>query len=464
MIDFYNETKENEADQTHAMPQVVVDTKQQSPLRKGGPQKLAIQSISAGALFEALKNYEPTKISVENLFQMYKRNPDVSGCIREWAQNIGKGGYEWKVPNDPDATVPSSITQELDDIFNYWESFRAFLARCVRHLGIAGEAYILLNRDAKGAKVLALQTMDPRTVTPVVDMSGFPIYYIQKSSNGVNVQTEKFSALEVVHIKLEEHPDYDNVLGFSPMERCFWDAKTDQQALFSNYYLFENRGEPAAQYILDEAMSDEDQDDAVDSIREQVKGVKNNGKGIALRGVKEVKTLAFNQKDMDYINGRALTTEKVCAAYGVPKFLLGYTDKVNNNNGTELTQNFYNNTIAPIEEIIAETITREILWRIGLEGIVEFKFKQRDLESMSVKFEKGLAAFQAGAMTLRQFKQFVGIEVTEVDEANPMIDAHIVHQGASATLLEDVGVDPQMDPVDPSGAQNQLKHAITSMS
>jgi phage portal protein BeeE len=67
----------------------------------------------------------------------------------------------------------------------------------------------------------------------------------------------------------------------------------------------------------------------VADLQEQMKGSKNKHKSIASNLIKDVKPIAVNHKDIDFINQRKLTTEKVCATLEIPKSLLGYVDNIN---------------------------------------------------------------------------------------------------------------------------------------
>jgi hypothetical protein len=53
--------------------------------------------------------------------------------------------------------------------------------------------------------------------------------------------------------------------------------------------------------------------------------------------------------------------------------------------------------------------------------------------------------YKAGANTLRQYKERTNQVITDADESNPAIDKHIIQAGAGAVLLEDVGVNPDVD-------------------
>lgn len=384
------------------------------------------------------------KINYKTLFVIYKTSGDVYSCIREWQQSVGSAGWRLKNLVDPESEVDPSIVRQVDEILNYdiTRPWWALKNRIVRDLGVTGNGWLNLVMNGNGNAVIGLQPADPRTMAVVSDEHGEIYRYIQRVEGNTVKKAVSFEPNEIAHFMLDPDPQHE-LFGFAPMEPVIWDIRSDIAAGMANYFFFENDSTPAVQYVLNDnvAASKELREKAIAEIKEGYKGPKNKGKGGILWGVKEVKTIGLSQKDMEYLGGRRFSTEKVCAAYGVPRFRLGYTDTVNNNNGVELVKGFYEGTIEPLENLIAHVMTRQFLDRIGLKGKVAFEFVKRDFsEADTVKL--ALEELRSGALTLRQYKKKTGQEVLDSDEAYPNFDSYIVHQGASAVLLEDVGVDP----------------------
>lgn len=406
---------------------------------------------------DGVKKHSPDvgfKIGPEIFFRTYKSNSDVRACIRELRENVGLGGYRWVVPNDKEAVPDKKLVDQLDSILKFSGPWRKTLSRGVRDYQIAGSTYFEIIKSIDGKTILGLKVLDPRTMSIVSDPHGEILRYVQN----VGPKEIIFYPYEILQVNLDCDPDHE-VFGLSPMESVIWETMTDKAAMMSNYYFFENNAKPGANYILETGLTQEQIDSAVDMIESQLKGPENTNRSAVLHGVKEIKSLDVNQKDMEYLLGRRFTTEKVCAAYGVPKFLLGYTDSVNNNNGVQLQKDYYQSTIQPIE-IDFQEMVNELVRRCGLADKIAYEWLPQTFDESASIEERALKEYQSGAITLRQYKIKTSQEITDKDEEIENLDKYILFNGSSAVLLEDVGVDPFLDEGNADVAQNLLKELI----
>lgn len=402
-----------------------------------------------GFSLDPVRDMTGFQLNFNLLYSAHDNQTDIMSCVREWREGVGSAGYAWRDPSSPDKEVADNLKKELNKILSYKYSFRVLKSRLVKHLGITGNAFLAIIMNQAGNKALGVQLLDPRTISIVSDEYGNVYKYIQK----VNQKVAVFEPSEVIHFKYDVNTS-EELWGASPMVSAIWEIRTDISAMVSNYFFFDNDAKPSVQYILEEGMGKEEIDKAVELIKQQFGGAENRNKSGVVAGVKEIKTIAVSQKDMEFLLGRKLATEKICSAFGVPKFMLGYTDEVNNNNGIELRKGFFESTIFPLEELIAETINRELILRLGLEGQVEYEFLPNKIEDPAIIEKRALEELKNGAITLRQYKIKTGQKITEEDENTPNFDSYIIHSGASAILLEDAGVDPVEEKEDPKKAKN----------
>lgn len=402
---------------------------------------------------DAVRDLFGKKLGFDIFYETYRTQSDVTACIREWRDNVGLGGYKWVVPDDNEAEVKVDVVKRLDGILNKGTRWRATVDRVVRDLGVTGNAYLEIVRGRDTAKTVnSLSPLDPRTMSIVSDVHGNILKYIQRVSGGM----VEFQPEDIIHFKLDSDPAHE-LFGLSPLEPVIWEAKTDLSAMMANYYFFENDAQPAVQYILDnDNFTKEQLEEAAAYIESEFKGVKNRNRAAVMAGVKEIKTISVSQKDMQFLEGRKFTTEKICAAFGTPKFLLGYTESVNNNNGVELKSDFYQSTIQPIEENIAEVITQTLVVQAGYAGLVAYQFKPQTFDEQASIEERALKEYHGGAITLRQYKKKTNQEISEADEQIENFDKYIFQGGSSAVLIEDVGVDAFVDDGNGKTAQNLI--------
>ena len=381
------------------------------------------------------EDYKNVTINTETYYNLYKSNGDIWACAREWAENVGSNGWELIDSTDAEAEVPELAIEQLQELFKRSGGFDRVKGDIVRDLAITGDSFLALV-SSKGDTLHSLERIDPRTVVIVSDEHGKIHAYLQKITGHKAVV---YKPEEVIHFKGQT--DFDNpLLGMSPMHAIVMEVLTDNEATMTNYAFFKNNAQPAAQYIMDETLSEEAMDAALDFLADQLKGSENNGKAIAMQGVKEVKVLSETRRDMEFLEGRKFATDKICSAYGVPKFILGYTDSVNNNNGTELLKKFYLGTIQPKEMYIEEVLTEQLVQMMFGGNKIAFKFLPQAFDEQKDIEERAQRELAIGAITRRQYKKKTGQEISEDDEKIENFDSYIILQGMGATLLEDIGL------------------------
>lgn len=377
-------------------------------------------------------------------------NADVFSCIREWRQGVGDGGVRYADQFDEEVDASPAIIERNELFWRNSGGFNKVAGLVIRDLAICGNSFMEIVKNKAGLPY-GVKRLDPRTMFVIADIHGTVMAYVQRVSGAKDVY---FSPEEVWHVVFDEDPD-NELLGMSPLETALWEARSDIAAAQSNYYFFENDAVPSNLYIMDERMPIDQVEKAMEKIKEEFGGANNRNKSAVMSGVKEIKTLSMSQKDMEFVLGRKFNTDKVCSVFGVPKYILGYTESVNYSNGEAMLKKFYQSTLQPLENMLANSVNMQLYPKIKYDdGILKFLPQTfgDEIELRRIALEE----MKAGALSLRQYKVKTGQEVSKEDEADSMIDAHIIHNGASAVLMEDVGVDPVVDPNTPEAANNMI--------
>ena len=383
------------------------------------------------------------RLSVDTFYTVYRSHGDVYAVIRELAENTGMEGFTWLDVNNADKD-PSAKEMELaETILNANKTFRRWKSELIQAVQVSGNAYIHIQRGAGTGKVTGLNFVDPRTMSVVTDKHGVILKWMQK----VKGKTQEYQPDEIAHFYIQRDPN-SPVFGLSPMEPVFWEVRTDQSAMISNYVFFENDAVPAAHFIMDEDLTDKEQKRAIEALRKQIKGADNRHKSIDIKGVKDIKQLSVSAKDMEFHVLRRFTTEKVCAAYGVPKSILNYTNDVNLATSEEQSKKFWQGTILPLEESLAEFINVELLPKIGVQNI-KLVFNPKDFQNKEWNEASSRADLSSGILTINEVRELRGLEPFSTSKEGDFVDKPMIYAGVSVVPLEDVGVDlGELEPMD----------------
>lgn len=376
------------------------------------------------------------RVNVNIFYQTYRQNADVYWCVREIYQNVWKKWYSWLDYNWD--KIVNNISEELNFILNRFENFRNLKRETIKDKKISWNAYWYLVRNFAGNRIVWVKRIDPRMMAIVLDKFWNIIKYIQYSWWN-QFETVIYEPNEIIHFTWEKDSNFP-MFWLSPIEPMFWEVQTDIKAVTSNHAFFENMAMPAVQYLLDDKINKEQAAEIIKSIKENFWWPENRHKSWAFQWIKEIKTISQNKQEMDFLNWRAFATEKVCATFWVPKFMLWYTDKVNNNNWDNLTLNFIENTIIPEEIEFEDIINRDFIYKLWLEWAwIKFKFNEQNTQNSSVVEERARKEYEQWILTLRQYKEKTKQNISELDEKNPLIDKHLIINWSSVILSENIG-------------------------
>ncbi len=392
-------------------------------------------AFSGESLGSGVLGLNGRKISVSTFFTVYRSDGDVYAVIRELSENVGMEGFTWVNTNDATAEPDAGEVQAAEDILNENKTFRRWKSELIQTVEIAGNAYIQVQMGAGTGKATGLNFIDPRTISVVTDRHGTVLKWIQK----VKGTTVEFTPEEIAHFIIQRDPN-SPVFGLSPLEPIFWEVRTDQQAMVSNFVFFENDAIPAAHYVIDDELSDTEQTRIAEKLREHLKGANNRHKSLALKGLKEIKQLSVSNKDMEFHVLRRFSTEKVCAAYGVPKSILNYTEAVNLATAEEQTKKFWQGTILPLEESLAEFINVTLLPKLGIQNI-KLVFNPKTFENQKWNEASTRADLATGVLTINEVRKLRGLEPFENSAEGEFVDKPMIYNGVSVVPVEDVGVD-----------------------
>ena len=427
------------------------------------------------------------KIDAFGLFSAWRNNGDVYACVKKIVNTSCIGGYRWVNPQDEkleEAASPQAQKKAMDIITYYYGSLRKFKEACEQQLLISGNCYIEKVRavaiDPSGeirGELLGLKVLDSRTMSIVVDKTGGVFRYVQSMTGSTSAFLNQFDNVvgissasvsepvifepeDIIHWTHGIDPNAEN-FGLSPMEPVLWEVRTDLSAMISNYFFFENDAVPSIQYILNPDLQKEDKEAIKKFVQENFKGARNRHKASVLEGVQDVKVIRVSQKDMEYLAGRQFSTEKICAAYGVPKSVLGYIKDTTYDNMAGALKEFYEGTVRGYDMDFQDMVVSEIIadptLKIGsqpLSSAITLVVNPPSFDTQEVLFQRAVTGREYGILSTNEARRMIGHDPDE----DPMADELILGNGNTAVVLDDVGTSP----LDPQQQLDQAKSIIAN--
>ncbi len=376
------------------------------------------ESLSYGQwqnTFQDMISFGGYRISFQTLYTIYNNVVDVKQSVRKLQNAVMKAGYILVSAKDEEVAASD---QEYATFQAYMDKRELTLSTLidlwVRDQSVAGNAYWLVQKSVDG-KIMGIKPVDPRTMTVVVDKYGNKKGYVQR----VGGNTIHFELDEIIHSVMDfstSHP----CLGVSPIESIVWASRTEMASQMSNYYFYENNGVPSHLLILQEDVSPEQMKKLKKEMEKSYGGAKNKWKSGIIPFIKDIKTVTPSQKDMQYLETRALTTDKIVVAFGVDKFILGYTEKVQRGNADVIYKNFYENTVRSWEVYLEEVINNHLLPALGLDG-VKFRINESNYKNEREVAEISRLDVTAGIMTVNEARRLRGLDPLDNELADELL-------------------------------------------
>ena len=342
------------------------------------------------SLRDALGQYPDADYDL--LYNVYQRHADVSACVSLWAGGVTGNGWHIGLldteaePTDKQRKAITDLERWLKNP-NPTKRFSRILYELIAHLGVTGDAYINKVTDSQG-RIVELWGVHPATVRIVADEHGLIKGYIQRY-RGKNVA--QFLPGEISRYQL---PSVVNDLyGHSPLESVMQEVNLDIQALRANKAIFDNGFKPSVIVRMKDGVKDTVERLAA-LITQRHTGAAHQHGIVAVSGVEEITPYAQTLKDMAFTALRELTTQKVSTAYRVPKFMLNLKGAHDLATSSVQERQFFNSTIKPLQDLVAEVFTEDIIHAFDPE--LAFYFNEPDFNDTDALRTDALKANQAG--------------------------------------------------------------------
>lgn len=298
-------------------------------------------------LFNDFAYKDSLKIDLKIFYDLYKKNSDIRWCIRKIAQAVSKNWvYLQDMKGQDVSDNKSKLALLYIDSLIYNPTFLYFKTELFKHFLLSWELYITDIRNWLW-QLIGFQILDSRSMSKLVDENWNITWFKQYSSWWW--KTKSYSRDDVAYYQLEKDVNNEN-LWMWLMDWIVREALSDFKSSQRNYYFFENNAVPNAILMLDWTLSDNEMKIAKEQFEKEYRWTNNSHKLLIWWWIKDIKVLSMTQKDMEFINQKKLTTEKISATFWVSKRILWYDyDTSSYANFIEMRIEYIEWTIRPYE-------------------------------------------------------------------------------------------------------------------
>ncbi len=261
------------------------------------------------------------------------------------------------LPVDPDHPA-----QLLLDRVNPWYTRGDLWRATETYLNLWGSSFWALERDEKGQR--EIWPLRPDRVSVLPDRRQYIRGFVYQGRNGPVAYTPD----EVLWMRyfnpLEEYA------GLSPIAPVRLAADMGKDGLRFNRNFFRNSAQPDFVLLTNESMTDSEVQDFYNRWEDRYRGPAKAHRPAIASFVRDIKTLGFSQREMEFIQGLRWSLEEVSRTYGVPKPLLSDLERATFSNVNAAERMFWRNTILPELQFFEERLNRMLLPRLGYPDLV----------------------------------------------------------------------------------------------
>jgi HK97 family phage portal protein len=277
-----------------------------------------------------------------------------------------------------------------------------------QHIDLTGEAWFIIERNSQYGIVIGIWLARPDRMSVVKSKDDFLLGYTYRQPDGLERPLKKE---DVIQLRMP-NPN-DPYRGLSPVTSLLPAIDGDELAEFWQKSFFRNGAKPGGVVKLNQNMSDEQFKKLLERWEMQHRGI-HNANRVAFMESGDYLELKYTQADMQFLELRNFTAEKIREAYGVSKSMLGIVDDVNRANNEAQEANYAKYKLKPRLERFKQALNNEFLPLFGTTTVgLEFDYDDIEIEDTSKviadrdsRVQAAVALINAGADPVATMKAF----------------------------------------------------------
>lgn len=239
---------------------------------------------------------------------------------------------------------------------NKYYTQQEFIESFQQHHELTGEAWWVIGRDTRSSIPLELWPVRPDRMAPVPDPETFLAGYVYTGPGGERVPL----GLDDV-VQLRRPNPVDPYRGMGPVQSVLADLDASRYSAEWNRNFFINSATPGGIVEVDRVLGDTEFNQLRERWAEQHKGVANAHRVAILEAGMKWSERSFSQRDMQFVELRAVSREVIREAYAFPKPMLGTVDDANRANMEAAEVMFARWVLVPRLERIKQALNNDLL-------------------------------------------------------------------------------------------------------
>lgn len=314
-----------------------------------------------------------------------------------WSKS-GTSRNDWKRLEGsqvPDVLLRPNTSQTWGDLIELTQT----------HMDLAGRAFWHLVTAGASGTVVGIQSINPDWISKAIyNEDRTQVVGWELTTGG-----SKRRVLPADDVILFRYPDpIDPVGGISPIRAVAMSADMDTYSRAYAASHLRNHAQPTGILTTEAELTRDQANTLADGWQDTHQGqqrIQVLGKGA------QFQTLSAHLKDLEFLNLARVSRDQILGAYHMPASKLGLVEDSSRANGEEADRVYSSLCLGPRLRRYEEPITYRVLPRLGLDA-TRFAFEFDAVEVGDKTFDRDTAqtAFQAGAITLDEYRNSVGFE------------------------------------------------------
>ena len=293
------------------------------------------------------------------LTSAYQQSVWVYSCIHTLAANVAQIPFRFSRGQRKGEDLIS--TGPLVDLFNrphpqltrfgFWELYISWL--CLR-----GEVFVVPVQVSRSERRLLV--LSPDHFQHVVQDHELVGWRYSGFGSQAPLESQVFLPDEILHDKIPN--PFNPWRGMSPLTVAMLAAETDYASAQFMKGTMLNNADSGVIACMDEQLSPEQREQLLAALQSRKRKAGSADRPLLLWGKIRIERAAPVNTDLQFLENRKFNRQEICAVFGVPQELLGFTEDANRSVSDSARLNFIEHRIAPlcqrIEAVIAPEITR----------------------------------------------------------------------------------------------------------